>query len=93
MTLTGSWFPEAFVGPMANLQCYAEGSEPVLHTSVEDVSKTMACAEAAYRSDATGAESIPMNGYEQKEIRNEENRCKQAVLAVGALRGIPKGSG
>ena len=26
--LEGNWFPDAFVGPMANLMCYLEGSSP-----------------------------------------------------------------
>ncbi len=52
--LEGSWFPEAFIGTMANLMRYAEGSDGVLHTSVEDVIKTMAVVEAAYSSSDNG---------------------------------------
>ena len=54
--LEGSWFPEAFVGTMSSLMRYAEGSEPDLPTSVEDVINTMAVVEAAYASDAKGGE-------------------------------------
>lgn len=52
--LEGSWFPEAFIGTMANLMRYNEGSSPVLHTSVEDVIDTMAVVESAYQSSDTG---------------------------------------
>ncbi len=57
--LEGSWFPEAFVGPMANLMCFAEGTQDTLHTSVEDVILSMACVEAAYRSNDKGGEPLP----------------------------------
>ncbi len=52
--LEGSWFPEAFVGTMSNLMRYKEGSSDVLHTSVEDVIKTMAVVESAYISSDKG---------------------------------------
>ncbi|PJJ65381.1 Gfo/Idh/MocA family protein [Compostimonas suwonensis] len=46
----GSWFPDAFIGSMAAVQRYVEGSVPSLPTSVEDVIHTMAVVEAAYES-------------------------------------------
>jgi predicted dehydrogenase len=52
--LEGSWFPEAFVGTMANLMRYVEGSTGNLETSVEDVIDTMAVVEAAYISSDNG---------------------------------------
>lgn len=54
IALEGSWFPEAFIGTMANLMRYTEGSDKVLHTNVEDVIKTMAVVEAAYLSSDHG---------------------------------------
>lgn len=57
--IEGSWFPEAFVGSMAEVMLYAEGASSVMATSVEDVAKTMACVEAAYTSNENGATSIP----------------------------------
>lgn len=57
--LAGRWFPDAFIGTMANLQRYAAGEDSVLHTSVEDAYKTMALVEACYRSDAGGGTPIP----------------------------------
>jgi predicted dehydrogenase len=55
----GSWFPDAFIGSMSVLQRYVEGSIPSLPTSVEDVFRTMAVVEAAYRSAASGGEPPP----------------------------------
>ena len=52
--LDGSWFPEAFIGTMANLMRYNEGTTDILHTSVEDVINTMAVVESAYKSSDTG---------------------------------------
>ncbi|HUH46411.1 MAG TPA: Gfo/Idh/MocA family oxidoreductase [Arenibacter sp.] len=52
--LEGSWFPDAFVGTMASLMHFAEGSTNLLPTSVEDVVHTMAIVEAAYESSDKG---------------------------------------
>lgn len=56
--LEGSWFPDAFVGTMAALMRFKEGSSEVLPTSVEDVIKTMATVEAAYTSSDNGGISL-----------------------------------
>lgn len=56
--LQGAWFPDAFVGPMANLQRFAAGEDAHLATHVEDAWKTMALVEAAYR--AARAEPTPI---------------------------------
>lgn len=53
--LQGSWFPDAFIGRMANLQRYATGEDAELVSSVEDAWNTMALVEAAYRSSASPA--------------------------------------
>lgn len=50
----GSWFPEAFIGSMAMVQCHQEGTLDHMPTSVEDVIHTMACVEAAYESSRAG---------------------------------------
>jgi predicted dehydrogenase len=50
----GNWYPDAFVGPMANLQCFLEGSVENLPTSVEDAYHTMAVVEAAYITSKQG---------------------------------------
>ena len=51
--LTGAWFPDAFVGRMANLQRFASGEDDQLVSSVEDGWHTMALVEAAYQSSAS----------------------------------------
>ena len=53
--LTGEWFPDAFVGRMANVQRFACGEDSELVSSVEDAWNTMALVEAAYRSSAAPA--------------------------------------
>ncbi|SDU91641.1 Predicted dehydrogenase [Microlunatus sagamiharensis] len=65
----GSWFPDAFIGSMSVLQRYLEGSIPSLPTSVDDVFRTMAVVEAAYRSAASGGEPPP---YDADRITVEE---------------------
>lgn len=57
--LRGSWFLEAFEGPMANLQRVVAGEDAVLISSVEDALQTMAIVEACYESSAQGATPIP----------------------------------
>ncbi|TCL71435.1 Gfo/Idh/MocA family oxidoreductase [Rhizobium sp. BK251] len=53
--LEGTWFPDAFVNRMANLQRFAAGEDDVLVGSVEDGWQTMALVEAAYQSSASPA--------------------------------------
>ena len=57
--LEGSWIPEAFIGPMANLQRFSAGEDDRLLTNVDDVVKTMAVVEACYDSSEHGATPIP----------------------------------
>jgi len=57
--LRGSWFPEAFAGPMSNLQRFAAGEDPLLLTSVEDAIKTMALVEACYLSASKPGTRVP----------------------------------
>ncbi len=57
--LEGSWFPDAFAGPMAGLMRFASGESGELPTSVEDAWRTMAVIEACYASSAGGATPIP----------------------------------
>jgi predicted dehydrogenase len=53
--LQGTWFPDAFVGRMANLQRFVAGEDAELVSSVEDAWMTMALVEAAYASSAAPA--------------------------------------
>ena len=52
--LRGSWFTEAFEGPMSNLQRFIAGDDAALVSPVDDAIKTMAVVEACYRSSASG---------------------------------------
>ena len=58
LQLEGSWFPDAFIGTMSSLMRYKNGESEELPTSVEDVIKTMAVVEAAYKSSTSGGEVI-----------------------------------
>ena len=58
LSLKGSWFPEAFAGPMSNLQRFVSGEDKQLVTCVTDVLHTMALVEAAYQSSAGGGTPI-----------------------------------
>jgi predicted dehydrogenase len=57
--LRGSWFTEAFEGPMSNLQRYIAGEDAELVGSVHDAIKTMAVVDACYESSAHGGTRIP----------------------------------
>ncbi|MCY3573759.1 MAG: Gfo/Idh/MocA family oxidoreductase [Chloroflexi bacterium] len=59
LEISGSWFPEAFIGTMASLMRYVDGEAQSLPTSVEDAIETMATVEAAYESSAAGGTPIP----------------------------------
>lgn len=57
--LAGAWFPDAFIGPMANLQRFAAGEDAVLATGVDDAWRTMALVEACYAAARAPAYPIP----------------------------------
>lgn len=50
--LVGSWFPDAFAGPMCNLQRYAAREDKVLLTNIGDAWKTMNLVEVCCDSDS-----------------------------------------
>lgn len=54
LTIEGSWFPHAFIGSMGELMMAAEGIIERPDNSVEDCIHTMACVEAAYKSNEVG---------------------------------------
>ena len=58
LPLRGSWFTEAFEGPMSNLQRFVAGEDAALVSPVEDTLRTMAVVEAGYESSATGGTRI-----------------------------------
>jgi predicted dehydrogenase len=57
--LRGSWFTEAFEGPMSNLQRFVAGEDTTLVGSVHDAIRTMAIVEACYVSSANGGTPVP----------------------------------
>ncbi|WP_275790966.1 Gfo/Idh/MocA family protein [Pararhizobium gei] len=56
--LEGTWFPDAFLNRMANLQRFASGEDNHLIGSVDDAWQTMALVEAAYQSSAQPATPV-----------------------------------
>jgi predicted dehydrogenase len=56
----GSWYPHAFVGSMASLMRFVEGSTNQLPTSVEDALRTMAVVEACYVDSARGGTEVTL---------------------------------
>jgi predicted dehydrogenase len=57
--LRGSWFTEAFEGPMSNVQRFVAGEDEALVSPVEDAIRTMALVEACYASSAAGGTPVP----------------------------------
>lgn len=58
LPIEGSWYPDAFIGPMSDLMCFLDGVTDELPTSVEDAYRTMAVVEAAYESSASGGTPV-----------------------------------
>jgi len=56
--LRGSWFTEAFEGPMSNLQRFLGGEDLALVSPVEDAIRTMAVVEACYESSERGGTPV-----------------------------------
>lgn len=56
--LEGSWFIDAFMGPMRNVQRFDDGEDSDLHSGVEDAYQTMALVEACYKSMKHPAEPL-----------------------------------
>lgn len=56
----GSWFPHAFIGTMASLMRFVEGSTTALPTRVDDALRTMAVVEAAYADSASGGTEVTL---------------------------------
>lgn len=56
--LTGSWFIDAFMGPMRNLQRVISNEDSRLFSGVEDAYETMALVEACFRASERPSEPI-----------------------------------
>ncbi len=57
--LTGSWFVDAFMGPMRNVQRFDAGEDRELFSGIEDAYVTMALVEACFAAMATPA--VPLD--------------------------------
>ncbi len=57
--LRGSWFLEAFEGPMSNLQRVLAGEDSALVSPVSDALRTMTVVEACYASSTAGGLPLP----------------------------------
>lgn len=57
--LEGAWFPEAFLGSMSNLQCYATGETDTLINCTEDAIQTMALVEACFIANESDGIKLP----------------------------------
>jgi predicted dehydrogenase len=58
LELEGSWFPDAFIGTMSSVMRYKLSETDELPTDVNDVIKTMAVVETAYKSSDKGGEKV-----------------------------------
>jgi predicted dehydrogenase len=56
--IEGSWFPDAFVGPMSGLMKKIEDPNFKYINSISDAFQTMKVVEAAYRSSENGGATI-----------------------------------
>jgi predicted dehydrogenase len=59
LPLRGSWFHQAFAGPMSNLQRFVAGEDAALRTRVSDALCTMALVEACYVSSTGAGTPLP----------------------------------
>lgn len=59
--LEGSWFIDAFMGTMRNVQRFDAGEDPSLYASTEDAFDTMALVEACFRSMETPAVALELD--------------------------------
>lgn len=59
--LQGSWFPDAFIGVMSNLQRFDAGEDTELLTRVDDAVETMNLIEACFTSNQTQATPLTID--------------------------------
>jgi predicted dehydrogenase len=61
VALEGSWFIEAFMGPMRNVQRFDAGEDDHLHSGFEDAYQTMALVEACFKAMQTDPEPLVLD--------------------------------
>jgi hypothetical protein len=54
VNIKGKWFPDAFIGVMANMQRFKNGEDQMLISPLEDSIYTMAIVDACAKSSADG---------------------------------------
>jgi len=59
--LQGSWFPDAFIGVMSNLQRFYSSEDALLYSRVDDAYETMSLVEACYNSFSMEAALLPLD--------------------------------
>ena len=88
--MRGAWFPDAFVGRMANLQRFVAGEDQALVASVEDAWTTMALVEAAFEfereaRDGAGRASLNDAGARQTAVGRDVSRYAARLSRNSAL--------
>ncbi len=58
VSIKGTWFPDAFIGPMSGLMDKIHNPDFHYINSVDDAFRTMLCVEAAYNSSDRGGANI-----------------------------------
>ena len=58
--LVGTWFPDAFIGTMSNVQRFDSGEDDHLVTGVEDAFQTMALVEACYEASSVAGTPLQL---------------------------------
>ena len=58
--LEGTWFPDAFIGTMSNVQRFDAGEDDHLVSGVDDAFRTMALVEACYQASAVAGTPLMM---------------------------------
>ncbi|WP_029041445.1 Gfo/Idh/MocA family protein [Cucumibacter marinus] len=59
--LEGSWFIDAFMGPMRNVQRFDAGEDETLYSSVEDAYGTMALVEACFEANQMPSQALVLD--------------------------------
>lgn len=60
VALEGSWMPDAFIGTMASVMRWADDPRCKAPTAVDDAFKTMAVADAAFKSSEHGGQQVAL---------------------------------
>ena len=79
--LIGSWFPDAFIGTMSNLQRFVAGEDAALVSPVADALQTMKLVEACYVSDARGGIELRQLNERGCNTASFENHARSKTLA------------